>query len=379
MSLLLLKWQKDRLEKRLLKIEKIAQASFESTKKTKEYLRERIDEIDNSRNSDLMPKWHKKNLEKQLARTEKDERDRLETEKKDRKNLEEKLTKLEEAEKEKFNLIKKELKQKIGEIESEKIQHPKSERLKARLERKLARITNAETASLQRAKSNRAKIKEQRGALEKVKREEKKALALREQEKQEEIQWQKNILRILSAGKIPQITFVVNDQPPPFKFQKSEHPIWMFSDTEYLEQKTRREIVGRSAGASVRVARGLWVRVGQSRGTPVEYEHLVSRGVGLFAITTKHVYFHGDGRSFRISFNKIVSMTQMEDGVSVTRDRVSAQPEFFLVGEKNAAFAFKLLQAIPSFEESAGTEIASVRDYHLIHSNDSEILEEHFN
>ena len=63
-----------------------------------------------------------------------------------------------------------------------------------------------------------------------------------------------DLLKILRSGNLPSTTDFSIDGDLPFRFQKSEHLLWVFSSVEYLEQKTRREIVGRSAGASILVA-----------------------------------------------------------------------------------------------------------------------------
>ena len=92
----------------------------------------------------------------------------------------------------------------------------------------------------------------------------------------------------------------------PFKLQKNEQWLLAVDNVAYAEMRTKREIQGRSAGASVRVMKGVSIRTGASRGTPVVTDELTSRGNGMFAISTKHVFFHGE-RSFRIPLNKIVS------------------------------------------------------------------------
>lgn len=106
----------------------------------------------------------------------------------------------------------------------------------------------------------------------------------------------------------------------------------------------------------------------------MEYDETISRGTGLFAITSKHVYFYGE-RSFRIAFGKIVSVTQLEDGVRITRDRLSGHPEFFVTGKEDAEFAYQLMHAVPSLKAARETELTPVADYHLAPQHDSEILE----
>ena len=156
------------------------------------------------------------------------------------------------------------------------------------------------------------------------------------------------IMKVLADGKLPDINWE-RDGRLPFKLMKSEHLIYVFSKVRYLEQRTKREVVGRSAGVSIRVAKGVSFRTGASKGTPVEKDEVVDRGVGLMAITTKHLYFSGE-RSFRIPFGKMVSVESLADGVVVTRDRASAQPEIFIVGTLYSPLAYDLLQAVPSLD-----------------------------
>ena len=165
---------------------------------------------------------------------------------------------------------------------------------------------------------------------------------------------QQDIISILESGKIPAVS--ADGMSLPFRFMKSEYLIFVFTSVGYAEMRTKREVVGRSAGTSVRVMKGVYVRAGASRGTPVETDEIVERGTGTLAVTTKHIYFSGQ-RSFRIRLDKIVSVEKMLDGVAVTRDRVRAQPEYFTVGKSDAWFLYEMIQAIPSMElPSTGVE-----------------------
>ena len=181
-------------------------------------------------------------------------------------------------------------------------------------------------------------------------------------------QIQQNILALVDDDKVPEVDWeAAVGRPLPFRFQKSEYVLYVFPLARYLEQRTKREIVGRSVGTSVRVAKGVSVRAGGSRGTPVESDEIVDRGVGMLAVTSKHIYFNGD-RVFRIAFNKIVAVEPSgDDAVIVTRDRASAHPEFFVVGSRDGWFAYELLQAVPSLEiPRGGPEVQSPNDYHLL-------------
>ena len=169
-----------------------------------------------------------------------------------------------------------------------------------------------------------------------------------EQRKEQLLQYKKNVLDIVGSGNLPGISFDVDGGKPPFIFRESEQLLWIFSSVEYLEQKTHRED-----------------------------DEVVSKGIGLLAVTTKHVYFKGDRRSLRIPFSKIVSVELVSvdrgvDGVGITRDRASGHPEFFVVGREDAEFARDLILSVPSVEISGNSEVVSVGEYHLRSPDDGD-------
>lgn len=184
-----------------------------------------------------------------------------------------------------------------------------------------------------------------------------------------------NVLEILDEGKLPEVQINVTGGTLPFKLLKSERLVWVFQDVEYLEDKMRREIRGRSSGMSVRVVKGVSVRVGQSRGTPVERRERVSHGTGLLGVATKSIYFRAStGKSVRIPFAKMISVTKYADAVEVARDRASGLPEFFAVGRRDAEFLHDLLHAIPASEVSASTESVAADEYHILSTGDGDDL-----
>ncbi len=146
-------------------------------------------------------------------------------------------------------------------------------------------------------------------------------------------------LRDLRAGVLP--TRFAHVQVP-FRMMKSETLIWLFDNVEYRTLKTRREFRGGSTGISVRVARGVYLRQSAFKGRPVEVEEYVHVDTGLLGITTKHVYFTGPARSFRIRHSKMVSLTPFANGIGITRDTVRARPEIFRV--EDGWFVYNLLQ-----------------------------------
>jgi hypothetical protein len=154
------------------------------------------------------------------------------------------------------------------------------------------------------------------------------------------------VIRELTEGKLPQRVSVSGQLP--FNFMKSEHLVWLFLSTKYYEERTRRQYVGGYQGVSVRIARGLYYRVGGFRGHPVETRELTDLGEGALAFTTKHLYFAGPSKSFRIPFRKIVSFTPFSDGIGVQRDAASAKPQIFVTGD--GWFTYNLASNLAQFE-----------------------------
>jgi hypothetical protein len=137
-------------------------------------------------------------------------------------------------------------------------------------------------------------------------------------------------LREILEGKVP--TRAKVDGNLPFNFLKTESLVWVFHDVRYIESRVSRQYVGGSRGVSVRVMKGVYYRTGTFRGRPVETTETVDLGTGLFAITTKHLYFDGSQKSFRVPYTKIVSFEPFSDGIGIQRDAASAKPQIFVTG-----------------------------------------------
>ncbi|HCB34031.1 MAG TPA: hypothetical protein DEP69_02325 [Acidimicrobiaceae bacterium] len=149
------------------------------------------------------------------------------------------------------------------------------------------------------------------------------------------------VLRELSEGRMPTR---LNLTGHPFRLMKSETLLWAFPNVDYYTVKVSREFRGRSRGVSFRVARGVYLRTGNFRGKPVKTEQVLKVDTGLLGITTKHIYFAGARKRFRVRHDRIVTIEAYTDGVGIMRDSARAQPETFVLGD--GWFAYNLLQSI---------------------------------
>ncbi len=140
------------------------------------------------------------------------------------------------------------------------------------------------------------------------------------------------VSRIAAADSPAAVLALCDHRPPPsLRFQKSEQAVWVVPDCAYL--KTKKEVTyhGRSSGASFRVAKGVTIRTGGSRGHRVENEYLEQVDAGTVVLTSKHIYFQGEDKErFRVRLDKLVSAEAAADGFLFQRDGVRARPEGFV-------------------------------------------------
>ena len=146
------------------------------------------------------------------------------------------------------------------------------------------------------------------------------------------------VIRDAAEGVVPNRLGAVS---VPFNLMKSEKLVWLIKDVDYLEVKVRRERRGTSHGLTLRVAKGVYYRPSAFRSHTVEREETVHQDTGLLGITTKHIYFHGGRKRFRIRYDRIVSFEPYDDGVGVMREAQSATPQTFRTGD--GWFAYNLV------------------------------------
>ncbi len=139
----------------------------------------------------------------------------------------------------------------------------------------------------------------------------------------------------------------------PFNLMKSEELMWVFPDVEYREQVTRREYQGSSMGMSFKVAKGVYVRPGTFKGRAVDSTSMEHTDTGLLGVTTKHIYFKGAVKGFRVRLEKIVSFDPYKDGVGIMRDTARAKPEAFGMGASNAWFLVNVIEGILDMDDVA--------------------------
>ncbi|NDY55391.1 hypothetical protein G3N56_01360 [Desulfovibrio sulfodismutans] len=153
------------------------------------------------------------------------------------------------------------------------------------------------------------------------------------------------LLRELINGKIDELT-VIKEQLP-INFQKHEKVIWVFNNSEYIEDKVRRQYVGRSGGVSIRIMKGVYYRTSTFKGYPIEHTERTHIDTGRVVITDKNFYFAGSSKGLRLPYTKILSFAPFSNGIGIIRDSVNAKQQFFITGD--GWFTFNLVKNLSQY------------------------------
>ncbi len=146
------------------------------------------------------------------------------------------------------------------------------------------------------------------------------------------------VLRDITEGIVPDRQNISGRVP--FNLMKSEKLVWIMNGVDYLEVVTRRERRGSSLGLSTRVARGVYYQPGTFRSRSVEWKETVHQDTGLIGFTTKHIYFSGPKKKFRVRYDRIVDFEPYDDGFGLMREAQTAKPQTFRTGD--GWFAYNL-------------------------------------
>ena len=135
------------------------------------------------------------------------------------------------------------------------------------------------------------------------------------------------ILRDIQEGKDVNRRFAIDNLP--ILLGKKEQLLWIFRGVKGYEEKTGRKYVGGSRGVSLRVCKGVYYRVGASKGHSIEYQYQNDLGTGLFIITNKNLYFIGN-KQVKMGISKVLSFTPYNDGIELVKDGANPKPYTFV-------------------------------------------------
>jgi hypothetical protein len=114
----------------------------------------------------------------------------------------------------------------------------------------------------------------------------------------------------------------------PLLLMKSEKLVHT-AHVEFHEERTKTLYVGGSDGVSIRIAKGVYYRTSGFKGERIQEHNMEIIDSGLFALTTKHIYFHGSRKSFRTRLDRVVAIEPFSDGIGIRKAGTTARPQIF--------------------------------------------------
>ena len=134
----------------------------------------------------------------------------------------------------------------------------------------------------------------------------------------------------------------------PINMQPGETPIWPFMNVVYYEEVTKRSMVGASTGISVRIAKGVYYKVGAFKGEPLITTSLQPKYGGALILTNKNIYFYSTEKSMKFPYNKIISYVPFEDAIGIQQDKANAKTVYFKC--LDGRFAFNIVSNINNIQ-----------------------------
>lgn len=154
--------------------------------------------------------------------------------------------------------------------------------------------------------------------------------------------YQKNlVLSSLLRGELPQRATISGC---PINFELGEEIIWVFNSVTMYQEVTKKTSAGASQGLSIRVANGIYYRVGAFRGEPIVTNSINPLFYGDLIITNMNVYFYSTQKSIKYPYSKIISYVPFEDAIGIQPNRANAKTLYFK--GVDGRFAFNVLTNI---------------------------------
>lgn len=95
--------------------------------------------------------------------------------------------------------------------------------------------------------------------------------------------------------------------------QKNEE-VFIEFECESIQKKSKRIYQGYRSGVNVKVAKGLWINSGNSRGYSEKIEYLEKASSGILYFTNKRVIYSSSENSFNIKINDLINI-ETNDGL----------------------------------------------------------------
>ena len=141
---------------------------------------------------------------------------------------------------------------------------------------------------------------------------------------------------ILESVEIPEGLF--------FNLQKSESLVWIIESVEYFEETFGTKRVGNTRKGRIKITKELSVYIPGTTKRSARTSYLAYIDTGTVGVTTRHVYFVGSSKTFRIEYGEIARMEKYTDGIGIHRYIQNAEEQVFVC--ERADFISKLVRGM---------------------------------
>ena len=160
--------------------------------------------------------------------------------------------------------------------------------------------------------------------------------ALKIQQKQEAEEHKKHINAL--AAKTQQLLpthpeLLKPIQPQSLILKKGETAYIELPNITLMEPRAVRTSTGGYGGGSVRVAKGVSIRMGGAQGRSTSHDELTNIDTGTLTISNKRIVYSGSTKNYDIPLTKVVNLTPFRDALEVQVSN-KQKPEYFKGTEK---------------------------------------------
>lgn len=129
----------------------------------------------------------------------------------------------------------------------------------------------------------------------------------------------------------------------PVLIGKTENVIWVYRNVTCYEEKSGRKYISGNSGVSMKICKGVYYRIGATKGHSVPYQYNDNLGIGLLIITSKNIIFSGY-KPVKIPINKVISFTTFSDGIELFKE--AANPKHYTFTGCDAWFIVNAIQLL---------------------------------
>ena len=155
------------------------------------------------------------------------------------------------------------------------------------------------------------------------------------------------VIREILSGRLPERSGI--NFGTPVILGKEEQIIWAWSGVAFYEMREHKSFEGGSQGVSLRIAKGVYYRIGSFKGHPVVTTRQTHVGEGALIFTNKHLFWVGDGttKSLKMAWKKLIAVQGYSDGIGLQAEGARMKPMTFSFGSEDGWFAKNLAENIP--------------------------------